>query len=138
MTNFEWIKNDDKMLKDALTYSLAVHKSTRIVAKCRSLDMSCCDCLFGGKVDKECSDLRRAWLEEEYQPLYKNGDIILGASGYLYFVISEQCNNILVNDKFDGFNVSAGFFINKDSVKQKIGNIFDNCDDKEVNNYESL
>ncbi len=133
MTNFEWIWRDNKRSKDLFVHGLAVNERTGEVEKCSTFN--CGLCLFNesdNDVDT-CHDLAEDWLDMEHEPLYKRGDIIIMGSGDLAFVISESDpGTIVISNNIADLNNGIGVSTNIKYVKQKVGNMLDNCDRKEI------
>lgn len=128
MNNFEWIKNDDETLKCALAYNWGVNKKTGEVGKCR--DILCKNCIFR-EFAKGCDDLRWEWLKEEYVnlSLYEEGDVVISKKGNIYIVFHEGNgdlkNDLLVASDYTAFELGLGFYICKNAIKRKVGNVFE-------------
>ena len=146
MTNFEWIIKDNERLKDLLANSLAIYKDSRKIAKC--CNIPCWECLFcdNDHLDKRCSDLRKEWLNEEHEPLYKRGDIVIFIPSTRYHREETRIIGVVTKVNGDG-TVSLTWDIgnfdqhldiidllqcNEKDIVRKIGNILDNCDKKEA------
>lgn len=74
MTNKEKLLSDPRLIKlfeeeliDCIMCSLAIHKETKEICRCR--DFNCGECLFHDKY-KSCTTTTEEWLDEEV----KDGD----------------------------------------------------------------
>lgn len=137
MTNFEWLKKNEKILKDTLANGLAVYAHSNEIAECGNIP--CWDCSFREHdLTKKCSDLRKEWLNEEHESLYKEGDIVmveaLGCSDLetLIGIVSKdnEDGTVLLSRYTSNVNQRTGVQYYTKDIIQKFGNIYEKTDEE--------
>lgn len=139
MTNFEWIKSDNKRLKKFLIHGIAAYKGDGKARGCTHT--SCALCSFNDieTGSKPCHLLRKEWLEKEHgEPLYKRGDIVVFIPSKKHpeetrigVVSKDECNGIVlltwnisnIERHLDVVDDIDGIECNVEDVLRKISNI---------------
>lgn len=124
MTNYEWIvKNKAELVKDILSYGLSKEKGT--FGHCSKT--MCVDCDFG--CNPFCSTSTKKWLEEEHEPLYKKGDIVINLDDQIQIVKDNDCGEdyVTISRYASG---APGITVPIIEIKKKLGHI----DEGEVEN----
>lgn len=117
MMNYEWlVKNKAELVKDILSRHLSKEKGIPDYCSetmCRDCDFSC----------GNCTERIKEWFEQEYEPLYKKGDIVVGPFNQIFFV-KKDCNDdgfLMVSSYTD--NITDGYKIHVNEIKKKIAHI---------------
>ena len=119
MTNYEWLlKNYDKLVKNILSRHLGKVKGMPI--SCLKTD--CVNCDFESKTHFPCCVKAREWLNEEHEPLYRKGDIVI--TSYDELVVIKEDDPI-------GNTIAVSNYIHDEciammpitDIKKKVGHI---------------
>ena len=112
----EWIRQDDVFLKDILSRGLCLINEAPF--ECNS---AVCD------IQEHCCTLSmKKWLEAEYKPMYKKGDIVILKNRDVAVVTTEDSDdsvivsyNIVCTERGEGGHVPFA------KIERKVGNIYD-------------
>ena len=118
MTNYEWlIKNNTELVKDILSQQLGKVKG--IPKSCSNI--GCDECEFYGRdVRPVCRDNAREWLNEEREPLYKKGDVVIDSNNQLAVIKEDYYGgNLITISHYTDNTTGVKVFIN--SIKKKVG-----------------
>lgn len=120
MTNYErLVKNNAELVKEILSYHLS--KEEGMPSSCSKT--SCSNCEFGnGGCLPFCVNNARNWLNEECEPLYKKGDIVIDSYSQLAVIKEDDCGEdyIMVSHYTDN---TTGMKVLISGIKKKVGHI---------------
>lgn len=117
MTNYEWlVKNKAELVKNILCVSIGKRKG--IPERCSSI--SCGDCDFNSCL-VWCRNNVEDWLEQEHEPLYKKGDIVIGPFNQLLLIKEDASDD--GNVKATPYTDTSGLNVAITNIKKKVGHI---------------
>ena len=128
MTNYEWlIANEKEIVKDILAEHSGKHKGK--IYRCSDTDCSDCDFKRSLNNNQPCRKTTEEWLEAEYEPLYKKGDVVIikNEASIWIFVRETNCGNAILTRNVLDVDVEIGldFNVKIDDIEKKVGNIYD-------------
>lgn len=117
MTNYEWlVKNKAELVKGILSRHLSKEKG--IPDHCS--ETMCRDCDFSGG---DCIARTKKWFEQEHEPLYKKGDIVIDSYNQMVLVVEDGYGeDIMVSRYIDDYKRSQ-HTIPLTDIKKKVGHI---------------
>ena len=120
MTNYEWlIKNNEELVKDILAIHVSKEKETP--SRCARTRCDGCD-FYSDDIQFCCLDNTKKWLDEEHEPLYKKGDIVIDSNNKLAVVKKDDCDGgfITISHYVDK---TLGIEVDETIIKKKVGHI---------------
>lgn len=117
MTNYEWlVKNNAELAKDILAYGISKEKGK--IGRCSQT--MCIKCDFD---DPFCSRNTKKWLEEEYEPLYKKGDIVVDSYNQMVLVVEDGYDEDIMVSRYVEDYKRNQHTISITDIKKKVGHI---------------